>query len=126
MCRFWKMRAASWPRQRHCIASAAWRRRSLSVVRANVRHARWSTRAAASRRARVVSLLLGSHPRAGAGSPLSRLPLVLLRVIAEKAGLAGRLPITVLIDPAAAPAAAPPPAAHNPGADLAAIAALVV
>ena len=82
--------------------------------------------AVASRRARVVSLLLGSHPRAGAGSPLSRLPLVLIRMIAERARLAGPLPIQVTIDPGAAPAAAPPAAAHNPGADLAAIAALVV
>ena len=49
------------------------------------------------------------------------MPLVLLRMIAEKACLAGRLPISVIINPGAAPAAA-----HNPGADLAAIAALVV
>ena len=82
--------------------------------------------AVASRRARVVSLLLGSHARAGADSPIRRLPLVLLRMIAEKAGLAGRLPVDISIDPGAAPAAAPPAAAHNPGADLAAIAALVV
>ena len=82
--------------------------------------------AVASRRARVVSLLLGSHARAGADSPIRRLPLVLLRMIAEKAGLAGRLPVDISIDPGAAPAAAPAPAAHNPGADLAAIAALVV
>ena len=51
---------------------------------------------------------------------------MLLRMIAEKARLAGPLPVAVTINAGAAPAAAPAPAAHNPGADLAAIAALVV
>ena len=77
--------------------------------------------------ARASSRCCSARTRAlGASSPLRRLPLVLLRMIAEKADLAGRLPVDVSIDPGAAPAAAPAPAAHNPGADLAAIAALVV
>ena len=100
-----------------CASGGAWRAEDAQTL---------LDAAIASRRARVGSLLLGSHARAGASSPLSRLPLVLLRVIAEKAGLAGPLPVDVRIVAGAAPAAAPPPAAHNPGADLAAIAALVV
>ena len=79
--------------------------------------------AVASRRARVVSLLGSHHAPRGHRSGGCR---SLLRMIAEKADLAGRLPVDVSIDLGAAPAAAPAPAARNPGADLAAIAALVV
>ena len=55
-------------------------------------------------------------PGAAAAEPEGESDMLTMGDVMEEAG----------IDPGAAPAAAPPAAAHNPGADLAAIAALVV